>query len=178
MTTSNVATLWSQYLAGNREAIGGIYQAMHGRLLLFCLSKLRDTAKAEDAASETLNKLLVTEKPEEIRNVEQWLFTVAKNHCLSLLTKEQRHREIEGRIKPLFRTSTAHEGEQKLAAENLLQMRQKALSEKEHNVWRLHEQGYQNAEISTQLAMSEKTVANHKSNARNKLRQLLKSIST
>ena len=168
--------LWNSYKAGNRDAIGEIYQALHPRLLLFCLGKLRDKALAKDAASETLNKLLVAVKPDEIRNVEQWLFTVAKNHCYSLLSKEQRHREIEAGIKPLLRQKARHGGEEQLDAENLLAMRREALTEKEDRVWALHEQGYDNAEISSRLEMSEKTVANHKTHARGKLRQLLQSI--
>lgn len=177
MANPDTTALWNQYLAGNREAIGEVYRAMHSRLLLFCLGKLRDRAKAEDAASETLNKLLTNSAPEEIRNVEQWLFTVAKNHCFSQLSKEQRHREIESGIMPMMRQQARHGGEEALDQESIEAMRKQALTEKEDSVWVLHEQGYDNAEISGKLAMSGKTVANHKTNARTKLRQLLQSFS-
>ncbi len=177
MATVDTTALWKQHLAGDTEAIGALYRALHSRLMLFCLGKLRDRAKAEDAASDSLHKLLTNESPEEIRNVEQWLFTVAKNHCFSLISKEQRHREIESGIQPLMRQQARHGGEEALEAESIEAMRKQALTEKEDSVWALHEEGYNNAEISGKLAMSEKTVANHKTHARGKLRQLLQSIS-
>ena len=168
--------LWNSYRSGNRDAIGELYRALHPRLLLFCLGKLRDSAKAEDAASETLNKLLTTDKADEIRNVEQWLFTVAKNHCFSHLSTEKRHREIESGMQAVMAGNTRPEGEANVQSEQLQAMRQETLTEKEPKVWDLHEQGYNNQEIGSRLDMQDKTVSNHKANARVKLRELLRKL--
>lgn len=136
---------------------------------------LKDLELAENAATETLLKLFQAgEEQLDLENPERWLFTVAKNHCLSLLSQRKRRREIRDQLKPSLQTVSRAHGEDELQAEDLRQRIRRALNEKEWSIWDLHQQGYDNREIAEKLALSEKTAANLKSIARNKLRAAFK----
>jgi len=174
MSSGSSSLLWKQYQSGDRQAFGQLYRAYHPRLTLYCLGLLKDKSLAEDAASETLQKMLQHSDPSEIREFEKWIFTVAKNSCLNLLNKHNRQREIRQEMTPLLKTVNRAEGEDALREQQLMTMRKETLSEAELNIWDMHEAGYNNREIAGELKMVEKTVANLKSSARNKLRTLVK----
>lgn len=165
--------LWKRYLGGEKSAFGLLYQNYHQRLTFFCLGILKEESLAEDIASETLNKLLQYANPADIRNAEQWLFTVAKNACFGALQQSKRRKEIETDIS--FRTVVQENITQGgMLREDMDQVVENTLSEKERMVWKLHQMGYENEEIAGETGMSIKTVANHKANARKKLREVLR----
>ena len=110
----------------------------------------------------------------EIENPERWLFTVAKNSCLSLLSQKKRRKEIIDQLKPSIETTAPARGDQKLQREDLEKRIKNILNVKEWQIWQLHQEGYDNREIATQLEITEKTAANLKSIARNKLRKALR----
>lgn len=63
---------------------------LHLRHLVFgvCFKYLKDEEKSKDAVMSIFEKLLVNPPEHEILDVKNWLYTVAKNHCLSLLRRE------------------------------------------------------------------------------------------
>ncbi|GAB5551511.1 MAG: hypothetical protein Sapg2KO_11020 [Saprospiraceae bacterium] len=167
--------LWSAKRTDKKKLFSQYYLPCHKKLTLYCLSILKDIELAENAATDTMLKLFEKGKQaDKIENPERWLFTVAKNRCLSLLSQKKRRREIVDQLKPSMQTTTRSDGARQLEASDLTKKIQSILNEKEWSIWNLHQQGYDNREMASQLQMTEKTVANLKSMARNKLKKAFK----
>ena len=74
-------------------------------------------------------------------------------------------------MKPTFENTAPAKGDQQLQKEDLEKRIKNILNDKEWQIWQLHQQGYDNREIASTLKLTEKTAANLKSIARNKLRK-------
>lgn len=166
-------TLWVAKQQNKQALFSRYYLPCHKKLTMYCLAILKDLELAENAATDALLKLF-EHNDKEIEQPERWLFTVAKNSCLSLLSQKKRRREIVDQLKPTMETTTISGGANQLAEEDLRTRIKTILNEKEWQIWDLHQQGFDNKEIARQLKMTEKTAANLKSMARNKLRQAFK----
>ena len=166
--------LWKQYLEGDREAFGKLYMIYHNDLMAYCLGRLKDFQLAENAASETLIKLMDYKRPHEIDNFEKWLFVVARNSCNTLWSTQTRHKAILKENPELFKKRQEPEVELKISLENLKAVMKESLNETEFNIWQLHYEGYYNEEIAEKLKMNPKSVANQKSEVRKKLRIAIK----
>jgi RNA polymerase sigma-70 factor (ECF subfamily) len=166
-------TLWEQYVNGDKAAFGELYTYYHKSLTAFCLGRLKSIALAENAASETLIKLLQYAKPGEIENFERWLFTVVKNECNTIWSTAERRRKL---LEDNYEVVNNHtpEVDEKFSVENIDQLIRQNLDETDYRIWQLYQQGYDNNEVAEIMRMSEKTVANRKSAARNKLKTVLK----
>ena len=166
-------TLWEKYIQGDRDAFGVLYSKYHRSLTAYCIGRLKDKALAENAASDTLMKLLHHPNPESIDNFESWLFTVAKNECNSHWSAQQRRSEL---LKENYVAQTEHrpEVEDHLSSENVDELIRSSLDETDYRIWKLSHEGYDNEEVASILNMNEKTVANRKSAARMKLKSVLR----
>ncbi|MDX6672216.1 MAG: hypothetical protein QOI91_2579 [Solirubrobacteraceae bacterium] len=82
--------------AGRRDAFEAVYDRYHRQLLSFCRHMLGSREEAEDAVQHTFmaayNHLVRSDKPIQLR---PWLYTIARNHCLSLLRARREHASIE-----------------------------------------------------------------------------------
>jgi RNA polymerase sigma factor (sigma-70 family) len=82
--------------AGRREAFEAVFDRYHRQLLSFCRHMLGSREEAEDAVQHTFmaayNHLVRSDKPIQLR---PWLYTIARNHCLSLLRARREHASIE-----------------------------------------------------------------------------------
>jgi RNA polymerase sigma factor (sigma-70 family) len=170
-------TLWKRYLQGDRSAFGELYSYYHKSLTAFCVGRLKDIELAENAASETLMKLLQYERPSEIENFENWLFTVAKNECNTVWSTSERRKKI---LENNYEIVNSHnpEAEENLAVENIDQLIKENLDDTDYTIWQLYQQGYDNQEVAEMAGLNEKTVANRKSAARNKLKLALKDFNS
>lgn len=168
-----IRNLWESHIHGDMSRFNQYYLPCHKRLTMFCLGKLKDLELAENAASDTLVKLMQQESPEEIRDIESWLFTVARNQCLTYLNKENNRRDIRDKLQVTWTKEQRPEGEDALGLQDMQSVISSTLSEKDHKIWTLHLEGFRNEEIAEQMGMPEKTVANRKSEARRKLRKAL-----
>ncbi len=114
-------TLWEKYVAGDREAFGMLYSRYHKSLTAYCIGRLKDKELAENAASDTLIKLLHHANPETIDNFESWLFTVAKNECNTYWSTQERRKEL---LKENYEPETQHrpEVDDRLSSENVDQV--------------------------------------------------------
>jgi RNA polymerase sigma factor (sigma-70 family) len=170
-------TLWKRYLQGDRSAFGELYSYYHKSLTAFCVGRLKDIELAENAASETLMKLLQYERPSEIENFENWLFTVAKNECNTVWSTTERRKKI---LEDNYAIVSSHnpEAEEKLAIESIDRIIKENLDDTDYKIWQLYQQGYDNQEVAEMAGLNEKTVANRKSAARNKLKLALKDFNS
>ena len=170
-------TLWERYVRGDKSAFGELYTYYHKSLTAFCMGRLKTIELAENAASETLIKLLQYERPSEIENFESWLFTVAKNECnTNWSTTERRKKILEDNYETI--NSYNPEAEEKLAIESIDRIIKENLDDIDYKIWQLYQQGYDNHEIAEMTGLNEKTTANRKSAARNKLKLALKDFNS
>ncbi len=72
--------------AGRADAFETVYDRYHRQILSFCRHMLGSREEAEDAVQHTFmaayTDLRRSEKPIQLR---PWLYTIARNHCMSLL---------------------------------------------------------------------------------------------
>jgi RNA polymerase sigma factor (sigma-70 family) len=166
-------TLWERYVQGDKVAFGELYTYYHKSLTAFCMGRLRTIELAENAASEALIKLLQYPRPGEIENFESWLFTVAKNECNTVwATAERRRKLMEANYE--VQENQPPEVDVKYSAENIDELIRNSLDNTDYKIWQLYQQGYDNNEIAEMTNMNEKTVANRKSEARNRLKAVLR----
>ena len=163
-------SLWQRFASGDKSVFGRLYSYYHKSLTAYCIGKIGSVEQAENVASDVLIKLLQYEKVGEIENFEAWIFHVAKNECFTYLSKVERRKKLlnENYKMDLERLP---EIEMSFSMENMDRIIQSTLEEKDYQIWQLHQQGYDNREISEIVGTSEKTVANRKSEARIKLKK-------
>ncbi len=171
------STLWERYVRGDKSAFGELYTYYHKSLTAFCMGRLKTIELAENAASETLIKLLQYERPSEIENFESWLFTVAKNECNTIWSTTERRKKI---LEDNYEIVNSHnpEAEEKLAIESIDRIIKDNLDDTDYKIWQLYQQGFDNHEIAEITGLNEKTTANRKSAARNKLKLALKDFNS
>ena len=170
----SVQACWQRYCAGDNDAMGALYELLHGRLTLYCYGWMKDQALAENMASESFVRLLSQARQAEIDTVEAWLFRVARNLCLNQLNQQTNRRSIWEQIGKRFATIKAPEALDQLASQDWQERTQQWFSTEDQDIWRLHEEGYTNEEIATKLGLRAKTVANRKSMIRNELRDKIR----
>src|SRR5436305_10343395 len=82
--------------AGNEAAFEVVYDRYHRQLLSFCRHMLGSSAEAEDAVQQTFisayGDLKRSERPIALR---AWLFTIARNRCLSMLRARRETASLE-----------------------------------------------------------------------------------
>ncbi|HMJ70141.1 MAG TPA: RNA polymerase sigma factor [Cyclobacteriaceae bacterium] len=166
-------TLWEKYVQGDRDAFGVLYSRYHKSLTAYCIGRLKDRTLAENAASDTLLKLLNHANPESIDNFESWLFAVAKNECNTYWSTVERREEL---LKKNYEVEVERrpEVEDRFSSENMDQLIRSNLDETDYRIWQLYREGYDNDEVANMMSLNEKTVANRKSAARMKLKNVLK----
>src|SRR3954447_11097704 len=103
---------------GSEPAFEVVFDRHHRALLGFCRHMLGSVEEAEDAVQHTFaaaySSLLRSERPVELR---PWLFTIARNRCLTLL-RTRRERPVDEVPEP----STEHLSAQVLRREELRAM--------------------------------------------------------
>ncbi|SNT31746.1 RNA polymerase sigma factor, sigma-70 family [Ekhidna lutea] len=168
-------SLWRRFASGDKSVFGRLYTHYHRSLTAYCIGRIGNIEHAENVASEVLIKLLQYEKANEIENFEGWLFQVAKNECITFITKTARRKKLlNSNYKPEL--NRLPDVEIRFSMENIDHLIRTSLDEKDYKIWQLHQQGYDNREIAEIIDSSEKTVANRKSAARNKLKSVFKKL--
>ncbi len=168
--------LWDKHIAGDKKAFGELYNLFHKRLTMYCIGILRDVPMAENAASETLLKLMSHKEPETINNVERWVFGVAKNYCYSYSRWKSRRENSKKELRLLKAGVNHNHGELDMISDDHEAIAKKHLSEHEYRVWALFLNGYTNKEIAEQLEIAAKTIANIKALVRKKLKGVYKDL--
>ncbi len=91
MTAFSDEALLDRLRAGDRSALGEIYERYKSRLYGYCFRLLRDSADAQDAVQETFVKLsLGIGLLSQDAAFRTWIYRVARNESLMILRKRQR----------------------------------------------------------------------------------------
>nr|MBA3420746.1 sigma-70 family RNA polymerase sigma factor [Thermoleophilaceae bacterium] len=77
---------------GNGSAVEVIYDRHHRGLLSFCRRMLRSHEDAEDALQQTFaSALRALPRTDQSVQLKPWLYTIARNRCLSMLRVQREH---------------------------------------------------------------------------------------
>lgn len=83
--------IMTDFSNGDSDAINEIFLRYKGRILNFCLRILGNRADAEDATADTFVNLLADRyRYNPDAKFSTWLFTVARNTCISRIRKRKR----------------------------------------------------------------------------------------
>lgn len=75
--------------AGDNSLVGELYMRYSHLVYGVCLKYLKNEEESKDAVLQIFEKLLTDLKKHEIDNFKSWLHSVARNHCLMFLRKQQ-----------------------------------------------------------------------------------------
>lgn len=89
MQQADEALLEAYRNLGDPEYLAELYRRHMHLALGVCIKYLKDVAAAQDAVADVFEKLAKDLREREVEQFKPWLYTVAKNHCLQLLRKEQ-----------------------------------------------------------------------------------------
>lgn len=73
----------------DKNVVAVLYQRYAHLVFGVCMKYLKSKDEAEDASMQVFEKLLTTLLQYEVNEFKFWIHTVAKNHCLYLLRKQQ-----------------------------------------------------------------------------------------
>lgn len=64
------------------QVLGELYQRYMELVYGVCLKYLKDSEAAKDCVMQIFEELILKLKKHEVDNFKNWLYQVAKNHCL------------------------------------------------------------------------------------------------
>jgi RNA polymerase sigma-70 factor (ECF subfamily) len=169
--------LMSQTLGGSEIAFETLYERYYPRVRAFCEKFLKNEIDTDDLAQEVL--VTVFRKREQFNpdkgKFEQWIFTIAMNHCKNAWKKKEREVAFANEKVPMFFSSSiempGHALEQ-AETQKLLEASLNALkNSREQAVLRLYfYEGMKYREISQRFGCSIRTVGHWIESAKRHLR--------
>jgi RNA polymerase sigma-70 factor, ECF subfamily len=75
--------------SGNSDYFGELYKRYIPKIYGLCLKYLSDVESARDAVMDIYELLNEKIRHYQIENLNAWLYSVTKNHCLQILRKEK-----------------------------------------------------------------------------------------
>lgn len=72
------------------KVLGDLYQRYMDLLYGVCLKYFKDTEIAKDAVLSIFEELITKLQKHEVENFKNWVYQVAKNHCLMQLRKDKK----------------------------------------------------------------------------------------
>lgn len=172
--TLGIDLIWSNYIRDKNAGFDALYKMYYESLLSYCMGKLRHLDLAENAVADIFLKVLKFENINQIENPDGWIFTLAKNHCLSYWNKENRRAHILSEVLQPMKDFQSSQIEYKIDLASMEELIEQTLNPQDHQIWRLHVDGFPNGEIGEKMNMSAKTIANKKTMIRNAIHEVLK----
>lgn len=84
------------YRTGDLDLLGALYKPYMHLVYGLCLRYLKDSARSEDAVMQIFEVLVKKLRIHRVSNFKSWLYTLARNHCLMQLRKDQKEVVITG----------------------------------------------------------------------------------
>ncbi|WP_338873016.1 sigma-70 family RNA polymerase sigma factor [Spirosoma sp. SC4-14] len=76
---------------GDLAILGELYERHMELVYAVCYNYLRDEDEAKDAVMHLFEQLVTDLRKHDVQQFQAWLHSVARNHCLMLLRKNQAH---------------------------------------------------------------------------------------
>lgn len=175
---------WQQIIAVSQDdvkAFNRIFLTYQPKLFIFINGFIKDTEASKDLCEDVFLKIWQHRKRiENVENLNSFLFKMTQNAIFNYLKHNKISHEY---VSQMLMGSVESENAEEMILYHLLQEDidkvVDQLSEQRRNVFRLsREEGYSNAEISTQLNISKRTVENHITASLHTLRKVLRNILT
>lgn len=175
---------WQQIIAVSQDdvkAFNRIFLTYQPKLFIFINGFIKDTEASKDLFEDVFLKIWQHRKRiENVENLNSFLFKMTQNAIFNYLKHNKISHEY---VSQMLMGSVESENAEEMILYHLLQEDidkvVDQLSEQRRNVFRLsREEGYSNAEISTQLNISKRTVENHITASLHTLRKVLRNILT
>lgn len=166
---------------GEPEYLAELYRRHLHLALGVCLKYLKDQAAAQDAVADIFEKLAKDLLEREVEQFKPWLYTVAKNHCLQLLRKEQtlmgRTKEYTQFLHTVMETEVLPHLDKEDTREQLLQKLESSIEklnpEQRRCIVLFYIEGKSYKEIMEQTGLSDMQVKSHIQNGKRNLKNLL-----
>ena len=180
-TMSDTELILQYRESDNLTAIEILFERYHHMIYLVCYDYMENHEDARDAVMEIFHKLIIELKQREIKQFNNWLFTLSKNYCLNLKRSQKRYCSLEEETTqylsalPVAEATSIHE------KEGLLQLLENALSRIKPaqkiciDLFYLNQKSYREIASHTGLELCEikSHIQNGKRNLRNKYLELL-----
>ena len=184
MTDEEFSLAMQKIAAGDRDALGQVYEAYLKLIYALCLSKLKHKESAEDVTSEFFIRLYNSAGSYDGRgNHKAWIGTIVRNMCIDYIRKNSREMttldapDEDGNVREIADPGGTEEGsgfEEKVDNRLTLEKAMKTLSDKEQQVINMKVAGGMTfREIAEALEMPQGTVSWHYNEGFKKLRRLL-----
>jgi len=158
-------------VTNNNPQFGSAYIKCLEKLIPYCKGFTKDNGVAEDIASSAIMKLWAKkEEAREINNCRSWLFTVARNDCITYISKNKKHKKYLQQIASIIEKPAIYKSIDKDFWNWFLKIK---LTDREYSIFSKSLAGLSNEEIADELDSAPKTIANIKSQAKKKLQILL-----
>lgn len=161
---------------GDEAAINHLYKRFYRRLIYFARQIINDRMAAEDIAVDVFIKLLNKKgKFNKYSEIQGFLFTAARNECLSFLKHKKVISKSEREMLYLLENDENF-GESKMMKTELVSLASlvETLPEKRKEIFKLLLDGMSVADIAGRLKISVSTVSVQKSRAINYLKEVIK----
>lgn len=83
---------------GNRELIALLFERYTHLVFGICIKYLHNTDQCKDAVMDIFESLFHKLSVYHVENFRNWLYSVAKNHCLMIIRKDSNHVRAKERI--------------------------------------------------------------------------------
>ncbi len=158
---------------GDQVYVGELYNRYRHLVFGVCLKYLKNAEDSRDATIALFEKMVTELRKSEVRQVGAWLHTITRNHCISLLRKNQNELSLEHTGYMIADNSQA-ELEQVVQKDSRLAALENALSELEAHqakcvrLFYIDEKSYK--EIAADTGYTEMQVKSHIQNGRRNLK--------
>ncbi len=108
---------------GDMESLVILFQRYMHLVYGVCMKYFRDREESKDATMEIFEKLVKTLRKETVMNFNRWIYTVTRNHCLTVIRDQKRHLiKDDGSL--FMETGTIwHPGDDGIMEENIEKLR-------------------------------------------------------
>lgn len=160
-------------------AITWIYESYHRDIFVIVRKSTDDSPDAEDLVADIFYKLIKhSGRFERLKKIEYFLYKTARNTCLDYLKHQQVKKLKSDEVGKFYQGMEEHELETTEIREKFDQLMQVASAELSNPCKQIiqfsYAHGLGNREIAEKLGMSEKTIANLKTQALKTLKLVMK----
>jgi len=156
---SHVASLYGNYM----ELVKGL-----------CMNYLKNAADSEDAVMEIYEILVNKLKTHQVEHFKSWLYILSKNHCLSKIRKDKKHKDWESKLALHTHSQDVFHPFEESMKEHLLDKLEncleKLIDSQQTCITRFYIEKQSYKEISTSLSMSWNRVRSLIQNGRRNLK--------
>ena len=166
--------LLALYVQTNQsDYFGDLYSRYISLVYGLCLKYLQNVEKAEDTVMELFEILLPKISDYEIKKFKTWIYSVAKNHCLQILRKQEQTTFVDFSVEIMESDSILHlleenGSEEEIATLNRCLEKLPKPQKASISMFFMEEMSY--ADIAEQTGFLLKTVKSHIQNGKRNLK--------